>query len=192
MSGWFECTFFGDHFFLFGRSPNTFYSEVCLTDSEFDWDRDGFTNLKVFPTLRQTGEHCEQTFIAPGDQLPTLAPFSTHPPHACSDAFAYHRSSNGEVTCTRRFGRTRTMTWRAHLTHGCHISKRKKGQIITGSISLTIGSKHKYDGARSLVQKLPFSFTNNQYRWPSLYAVFLSAILRICNWKMAFFLKPIL
>ncbi len=31
-----------------------------------------------------------------------------------------------------------------------------------------------------------------QYRRPSLYAVFLSANLYICDWKMAFFLEPIL
>jgi len=28
-----------------------------------------------------------------------------------------------------------------------------------------------------------------KYRWPSLYKIFLSAILHICNWKMAFFLN---
>jgi len=31
-----------------------------------------------------------------------------------------------------------------------------------------------------------------QYRGPSLYAVFLSAILHICKWKIGFFLEPIL
>ena len=67
--------------------------------------------------------------------LPPLSP-PPSPFRARNDAFAYHRSPNGESTYASRCGRMRTMTdARISLTHGCRIAETKRpNSSITNSL----------------------------------------------------------
>jgi hypothetical protein len=133
-SGWSGCTFFADHCFFERLICNTFFRKlVWITDGFGVWlnsRTDGFSNPEGPSYLTATGRTL-WTFVAPGVQLPTFAPFLHPPIPLCShnDAFCVS-SANGERTCTLPCGRRRTTNWRTHLDHGCHILEK-------GEISLT-------------------------------------------------------